>query len=54
MAKIIESNIVIKASLLVKDNVGVTNPVTEEILLALEQVAQELLGPEYVVAAERT
>ena len=53
MAKIIESNIVIKVSTLVKNGVDITNPITEEVRLALEQVAQELLGSEFVVEAEQ-
>ena len=53
MAKLIEYNIVIKASTLVKDNVGITNPISEEVRLALEQVAQELLGEGYVIEAEQ-
>lgn len=53
MAKLIENNIVIKISTLTKDGVDITNPVTEEIRLALEQVAQELLGDSYVVEAEQ-
>jgi hypothetical protein len=53
MAKLIETNIVIKASTLTKDNADITNPITPEILLALEQVTQELLGSEFVVEAER-
>ena len=53
MAKLIEYNIVIKVSTLVKDNVGLTNPISEEMRLALEQVAQELLGEGYVVEAEQ-
>lgn len=52
MAKLIEKNIVIKVSTLTKDGVDITNPVTEEIRLALEQVAQELLGDSFVVEAE--
>lgn len=53
MAKIIESNIVIKVSALVKDNVDMTNPITQEVLLALEQVTQELLGQGFVVEVEK-
>lgn len=53
MAKIIEHNIVIKVSTLVKDGVDVTNPISEEVRLALEQVAQELLGEGYVIEAEQ-
>lgn len=52
MAKIIEKTIVIKVSTLIKNNVDITNPVTEEIRVALEQVAQELLGDSFVVEAE--
>ena len=53
MAKIVESNIVIKVSTLVKDSADITNPVTQEVLLALEQVTQELLGTDFVVEAEK-
>lgn len=49
MAKLIEKNIVITVSTLTKDGVEITNPVTEEVRLALEQVAQELLGDSFVV-----
>ena len=54
MAKLIENNIVITVSTLIKDGVEITNPVTEEIRLALEQVAQELLGDSFVVEVEQT
>lgn len=53
MAKIIETNVVIKVSTLVKDGVDITNPITEEVRVALEQVAQELLGDGYVIEAEQ-
>lgn len=53
MAKLIEYNIVIKVSTLTKDNAGITNPISEEMRLALEQVAQELLGDGFVVEAEQ-
>lgn len=52
MAKIVEDVIVIKLSKIVKDSdkdvAGLTNP---EILVALEQVAQELVGDGIVVEA---
>jgi len=52
MAKIVEDVIVIKLSKIVKDsdkdNVNLANP---EILAALEQVAQELVGDGIVVEA---
>ena len=53
MAKLIENAIVIKVSTLVKDTADMTNPITEEILVALEQVVQELLGKEFVIEAEQ-
>lgn len=49
MAKIIEENIVIKISRLIKDSNGAPSVITPEILQALEQVAQELVGESAVV-----
>lgn len=52
MAKIVEDVVVIKLSKIVKDTdkdtSGIANP---EILTALEQVAQELVGKNVVVEA---
>ena len=52
MAQIIEENIVIKVSKLVKTGAG-ENLVPEETLQALEQVAQELLGESVIVEVEK-
>jgi hypothetical protein len=52
MAQIIEENIVIKVSKLVKNSSG-ENLVPEETLQALEQVAQELLGDAVIVEVEK-
>lgn len=49
MAKIIEENIVIKVSRLVKNPDETDSMVTAEMLQALEQVAQELVGSAAVV-----
>lgn len=52
MAKIYEQTIVIKLSKLVKNNEEPTNLVNSEILAALEQVAEELLGKDLIVEVE--
>ena len=52
MAQIIEENIIIKVSKLVKAGVG-ENLVPEETLQAFEQVAQELLGDSVIVEVEK-
>lgn len=52
MAKILEENIVIKVSKLVK-NGSDENLVPEETLQAIEQVAQELLGAAVIVEVEK-
>ena len=52
MAQIIEENIVIKVSKLVKASGG-ESLVPEETLQALEQVAQELLGDSVIVEVEK-
>lgn len=52
MAQIIEENIVIKVSKLVKNNSG-ESLVQEDTLAALEQVAQELLGDGVIVEVEK-
>lgn len=52
MAQILEENIVIKVSKLVKTGSS-ENLVSEETILALEQVAQELLGEGVIVEVEK-
>jgi hypothetical protein len=52
MAQIIEENIVIKVSKLVKSSAG-ENLVSEDVLKALESVAEELLGAGVVVEVEK-
>lgn len=52
MAQIIEENIVIKVSKLVKNGSG-ESLVPEETLQAIEQVAQELLGESVIVEVEK-
>lgn len=52
MAQIIEENIVIKVSKLVKNNTG-ESLVPEEVLTALESVAEELLGAGVIVEVEK-
>jgi hypothetical protein len=52
MAKIIEENIVIRVSKLVRDKSD-TTLVSVENLQALEAVAQELLGSDVIVEAVR-
>ena len=52
MAKIHEEVVVIKLSKLVKDDETVDNIATLDIVAALEQVAQELVGPGAVVEAQ--
>jgi hypothetical protein len=49
MAQIIEENIVIKISRLVKDGSDFKSAVTSETLQALEQVTQELVGAGAIV-----
>lgn len=49
MAKIYEETVVIKLSKLIKDNEVTPMIATEEVVTALEQVAQELVG-EHVIA----
>ena len=53
MAQVIEENIVITVSKLVKDGTK-DNLVPEDTLLALEQVAQELLGDGVIVEVAKT
>lgn len=52
MAQIIEENIIIKVSKLVK-NGGEENLVPADTLAALEAVAQELLGESVIVEVEK-
>lgn len=52
MAQVIEDTIIIKVSKLVKAGTG-ESLVPEETLLALEQVAQELLGDSVIVEVEK-
>ena len=52
MAQILEETIVIKVSKLVRTGAG-ENLVSQETLEALEQVAQELLGTDVIVEAEK-
>lgn len=52
MAKIIEENIIIKVSKLVKSG-GDESLVPNETVQALEQVAQELLGDTVIVEVEK-
>ena len=52
MAQILEENIVIKVSKLVKTGAG-ESLVTAETLQALEAVAQELLGDAVIVEVEK-
>jgi hypothetical protein len=52
MAKIVEEVIVVKVSRLVKDGAPEqTSPFTDEVLSAIEQVTQELVGDGYVAEA---
>lgn len=54
MAKIVEDVIVIKFSRIVRDSNGDPEPaLTNEHIVALEQVAQELVGETVVVEVER-
>ena len=52
MAQIIEENIVIKVSKLVKGDVS-ESLVSEDVLRALESVAEELLGAGVIVEVEK-
>lgn len=52
MAQVIEENIVIKVSKLVKSTTG-EDLVTIDTIAALEQVAQELLGDGVIVEVEK-
>lgn len=54
MAKIVEDIVIIKFSRIVKDtNSGSDLAVTDDQMLALEQVAQELVGNGIVIEVER-
>ena len=52
MAQVLEENIIIKVSKLVKDGTGMSL-VPEDTLVALEQVTQELLGDGVIVEVEK-
>lgn len=52
MARIVEEIVIIKLSKLVKDEVS-AEIVTNDLQLALEQVAQELVGANVIVEVER-
>lgn len=53
MAKIVSETVVITVSKIVKDTEDGSPILSEEIALALEQVAQELVGEQAVVEVER-
>lgn len=53
MAKVYEEVIVIKVSKLIKDNDNVAPIANEDVIVALEQVAQELVGTGVIVEIER-
>ena len=53
MAKIHEEVVVIKLSKLVKDNDAVSEVATDDIVAALQSVAEELAGAGVVVEADR-
>ena len=53
MAQVLEETIVIKVSKLVRNAVGTTDLVSDDSVAALEQVAQELLGPDVIVEVEK-
>ena len=53
MAQIYEEAVVIKLSKLTKDNEVTPMIATEDVVAALEQVAQELVGDAIIVEVER-
>lgn len=53
MAKIVEENVVIKVSKLVRSDMGTQDIITTETLQALEQVVQELVGDSVIVEIEK-
>lgn len=53
MAKVQEEIIVIKVSVLTKDNAEPVTHVSDETVTALSQVAEELIGPGAIVEVER-
>ena len=53
MAKIHEDIVVIKLSKLVKDDASVATIATDDIVVALQSVAEELAGAGVVVEADR-
>lgn len=52
MAKIHEEAVVIKVSKLVKNDSGGEELINDDVVAALEQVAQELLGESVIVEVE--
>jgi hypothetical protein len=53
MAKIHEEIVVIKLSKLIKESDAATSVVSQDLVNALQDVAQELVGPGVVVEADR-
>ena len=53
MAKILEEIVVIKLSKLVRDSDSTTVLAVDDVVMALQSVAEELLGAGVVVEAER-
>lgn len=53
MAKINESVLVVKVSELVKDNEDKPNPLSDDMVIQLQAVIQELAGPQTLVEIER-
>ncbi len=53
MAKVYEEIVVIKLSKLVKGDQEVKNITNDEVIAALEQVAQELVGDTIIVEVEK-
>lgn len=52
MAKIHEEVVVVKVSKLVKNDSDVDSLINDDVVAALEQVAQELLGESVIVEVE--
>ena len=53
MAKVLEEVIVIKLSKLIKENGVEQSLITPDVMGALEQVAQELVGENIIVEVEK-
>lgn len=53
MAKVYEEVIVVKLSKLLKNDQDTASISTEDTVSALEQVAQELVGPSVIVEVEK-